>query len=67
VSAQSASALPPESTDSAAATLAGALERVRRALSGLRFGTVTLQVQDGVVVLIERVEKVRITSGGPAV
>ena len=66
MSAQSASASPPESIDSAA-TLASALERVRRALSGLRFGTVTLQVQDGVVVLIERVEKVRITSGGPAV
>ena len=67
MSAQSASALPPESTGSAAATLTSALERLRRALSGLRFGTVTLQVQDGVVVLIERVEKVRITSGGPAV
>ena len=34
-----------------------ALDRIRAALSGLRFGTV---MQDGVVVQVERTEKVRI-------
>ena len=37
-----------------------ALDRIRAALSGLRFGTVTVVVQDGVVVQVERTEKVRI-------
>ena len=38
-----------------------ALERVREALRGLRFGQITLVVQDGVVVQIERTEKLRIS------
>ncbi len=39
------------------------LSHVRDALRGLRFGTVTLIVQDGVVVQIDRTEKRRIRSG----
>jgi len=37
-----------------------ALSKVRDALDGLRFGTVTVIVQDGVVVQVERTEKVRL-------
>ena len=37
-----------------------ALDKVRDALSGLRYGEVTVVVQDGVVVQVERTEKVRI-------
>ena len=37
-----------------------ALAKVREALSGLRYGEVTVVVQDGVVVQVERTEKVRI-------
>jgi hypothetical protein len=42
------------------ASSAHALSKVRDALSGLRFGEVTVVVQDGVVVQVERTEKVRI-------
>ena len=38
-----------------------ALDKVRDALAELRFGTVTVVVQDGVVVQGERTEKVRPT------
>lgn len=37
-----------------------ALEEIRGALQGLRFGQVIAIVQDGVVVQIERIEKKRI-------
>jgi hypothetical protein len=37
-----------------------ALAKVRDALSGLRYGEVTVVVQDGVVVQVERTKKVRI-------
>lgn len=40
------------------------LDRIASALSGLRFGAVTVIVQDGVVVQVERTEKVRLTRGG---
>ena len=40
-----------------------ALEHVREALRGLRYGQVTVIVQDGVVVQIERTEKCRLTKG----
>ena len=72
-SADSTSALSHESSDvtrtvrTAGAAHVDALDRVRRALSGLRYGSVTIQVQDGVVVLIERVEKVRVASDVRAV
>jgi len=38
-----------------------ALERIKAALQGLRYGAVTALVQDGVVVLVERTEKVRLS------
>jgi hypothetical protein len=37
-----------------------ALERIRDALAGLRYGEVTVVVQDGVIVQVERTEKVRL-------
>ena len=37
-----------------------AIERIRAALHGLRYGAVTALVQDGVVVLVERTEKMRL-------
>lgn len=37
-----------------------ALGQIRRALSGLRYGTVCVVVQDGVVVQVERTEKIRL-------
>ena len=36
------------------------LDRITRALRGLCYGTVTAVVQDGVVVQVERPEKIRI-------
>ncbi|HTQ37451.1 MAG TPA: YezD family protein [Pirellulales bacterium] len=37
-----------------------AMEQIREALRGLRFGVVSIVVQDGVVVQIERTEKRRL-------
>lgn len=37
-----------------------ALEEIRKALKGLRFGSVTIVVQDGVVVQIDRTAKRRV-------
>jgi len=42
-----------------------ALDRIRAALRGLRFGTVTVVIQDGVVVQIERMEKIRLDARRP--
>lgn len=39
-----------------------ALTKVRAALDGLRYGSVTVVVQDGTVVQVERTEKVRVTA-----
>ena len=39
---------------------AEALRRVEAALRGLRFGTITLVVQDGVIVQVDRMEKIRL-------
>jgi len=36
------------------------LARVLAALRGLKFGTVTAVVQDGVIVQVERTEKIRV-------
>jgi hypothetical protein len=36
------------------------LLRIREALEGLRYGEVTIIVQDGVVVQVERTEKLRL-------
>jgi len=38
------------------------LEHVRESLRGLRFGSVTILVQDGVVIQIDRMEKRRLRS-----
>jgi hypothetical protein len=38
----------------------GALGRIEAALRGLEFGTVTAIVQNGVIVQVERTEKVRL-------
>ena len=40
-----------------------ALEHVRQALVGLRFGEVSVIVQDGVVVQVERIERKRFRRG----
>jgi hypothetical protein len=37
-----------------------AVSAIRRALTGLRFGTLTVVVQDGVVVQIDRTERERV-------
>jgi hypothetical protein len=36
------------------------LERIREALRALRFGTVTITVHDGVVVQVDRTERIRL-------
>jgi hypothetical protein len=41
-------------------TMQRSLEQIRQALQGLRFGNVTIVVQDGVVVQIDRTEKRRL-------
>lgn len=43
-----------------AGTSDSAIEQIRDALRGLRFGVVSIVVQDGVVVQIERTEKRRL-------
>jgi hypothetical protein len=40
-----------------------ALARIETALRGLSYGTVTAVVQDGVVVQVDRTEKIRIERG----
>ena len=50
-------------------TATDALERIRGALRGLRYGTVTAVVQDGIVIQVERTEKIRLerrAAGGPS-
>lgn len=42
------------------------LQQIRDALKGLRFGTVTVVVQDGVVVQIDRTDKRRLRSTKPS-
>ena len=49
-----------ERKDQDSADTAVAVAKVRDALDGLRYGQVTLVVQDGVVVQVERTEKVRL-------
>jgi hypothetical protein len=38
------------------------MKRIREALAGLRFGEVVVVVQDGVVVQVERTERVRLSN-----
>ncbi len=42
------------------------LAQIREALQGMRFGTVNIVVQDGVVVQIDRTEKKRLVRRGEA-
>jgi len=42
-----------------------AIERIQAALRGLRYGTVTAIVQDGVEVQVERTERVRLERREP--
>jgi hypothetical protein len=39
------------------------LTQVRQALSGLQYGQIAITVQDGVVIQIERIERVRLARG----
>jgi hypothetical protein len=41
---------------------ASEIEQVKQALAGLRFGSVQVIVQDGLIVQIERTEKLRLKS-----
>ena len=41
------------------------LDRIQAALRGLRFGSVTAVVQDGVIVQVDRTEKVRLERHAP--
>jgi hypothetical protein len=41
------------------------LDRIQAALRGLRFGSVTAVVQDGVIVQVDRTEKVRLERHTP--
>jgi hypothetical protein len=51
---------PNKPSDSTAAPLDdAAIEQIRQSLKGLRFGTVTIILQDGVIVQIDRTEKRR--------
>lgn len=52
---ESAGEKEPRDTESSRA-----LEAIARALLGLRFGQVTVVVQDGVVIQIERTERTRL-------
>lgn len=42
-----------------------AIARVRDALAGLRYGEVTVVVHDGIVVQVERTEKLRLSPAKP--
>ena len=54
----------PETTTPRAETpLESDLRQIQQALRGLKFGSVTIVVQDGCVVQIERLEKQRIRRG----
>jgi len=50
----------PKKTDAGGTSQEPALRHVEDALRGLRFGTVTVIVQDGVVIQIDRTEKKRL-------
>ncbi|MBL8795985.1 MAG: YezD family protein [Planctomycetia bacterium] len=49
----------PDSTDAPERLERQALDCIRNALRGLRFGQVTVVVQDGIVVQVERTERIR--------
>jgi hypothetical protein len=51
---------PQDDIESVSPAAVNALERIAQALRGLRFGTVTAVVHDGVVVQVERTQKIRL-------
>ena len=51
----------PKATDPESARNAG-INQIRKALQGLRYGSVLAIVQDGIVVQIERTEKTRLVN-----
>lgn len=53
----SGSSSPPTGVDPAASA---SLEAVAKALRGLRFGMVTITVHDGMIVQVDRTEKLRL-------
>jgi hypothetical protein len=56
-------AAPQHSGDRLNRSLQRAMEQIEEALQGLRFGQVTITVQDGVVVQIDRLERTRLQKG----
>ena len=52
--------LDPPIRPGPAARGSDALHRIQNALRGLRYGTVTAVVQDGIIVQVERTEKIRL-------
>jgi hypothetical protein len=59
---ESSTESPPASTRDPR-QLEPVLEHIRRALVGLQFGQISLIVQDGVVVQVERIERKRFRRG----
>lgn len=53
----------PASNDQHTEKAAAPLQAIAEALRGLQFGSVTIVVQDGVIVQIERIEKRRLVRG----
>jgi hypothetical protein len=51
---------PDASPGSGSGTLEAEIDQIRDALRGLRFGNISIVVQDGVVVQIDRTEKRRL-------
>jgi hypothetical protein len=56
----STSKLSKVATQDDVATIEEALEQIRDSLRGLKFGSVNIIVQDGVVIQIDRTEKKRL-------
>lgn len=54
---------PPQAPARDPRSLDPVLEHVRQALSGLQYGEVSVVVQDGVVVQVERIERRRFRRG----
>lgn len=50
----------PDPPKNQAGQAADVLEPIRTALAGMRYGSVSIVVQDGVVLQIERTEKLRL-------
>jgi len=59
---QPPSSNPSSHVPSATGHEGSSLDRIGEALRGLRYGTVTVIVHDGVVVQVDRTEKLRLTS-----